>query len=129
MRRIWLVACLTGCPADDPPACVDVDINCQELYEPTFDNVYTRTLQDTCGSQRVSCHSASGLAGGMSFETDQTAFDALSAGRVTGGDPSCSKMIVRITSVGESYQMPPGSPLSDPEQCALIKWVQNGANR
>jgi cytochrome c len=134
MCRLWLVACLAGvagCPGgnDPPPMCVDVDTTCAELYAPTFDNVYTRTLRDTCGSQRVSCHSAAGLAGGMSFDTEDSAYAALTASRVTGGDPSCSKMIVRVTSVGETYQMPPGSPLSDPEQCSLIKWVQMGAMR
>jgi len=129
MRRIWLVACLAGCPSDPPPMCVDVDTACAELYEPTFANVYSRTLQNTCGSQRVSCHSEAGHQGGMSFDTEQGAYDALLAGRATPGNAGCSKMIVRVTSVGESYQMPPGDPLSDPEQCALIKWVQNGAMR
>ena len=124
-----LVLALAGCPGNDPPQCVEVPETCQPLYVPTFDNVYANTLREGCGSQRVSCHSAAGRKGGMSFEDPETAHAALLAGRVMPGNPACSKMIVRTTSVGESYQMPPppGSPLSEAEQCALIQWVQNGA--
>jgi hypothetical protein len=122
-----LALAATGCPnSSGPPACIDVDLTCQPLYVPTFDNVYNNTLRDTCGSQRVSCHSHAGMKGGMTFETPETAFAALST-RVVPDDPGCSLMIVRTSSVGESYQMPPGSPLSEAERCALIQWVQAGA--
>ena len=63
----------------------------------------------------------------MTFEDPQHAFDALTAGRVKPGDPGCSEMIVRVTSEGESYQMPPGDALPVAEQCALIQWVNDGA--
>src|SRR5678815_4474939 len=112
--RPWmaLLVVLAGCPgSDDPPQCIDVDTSCAELYAPTFDNVYTRTLMTTCGSQRTSCHSREGHAGGMSFEDIDTAFEALHAGRVVPGNAGCSEMIVRTGSPGEDYQMPPGSPL------------------
>lgn len=85
------------------------------------------TLRDTCGSQRESCHSAAGRQGGMSFEDQQHAFDALRAGRVVPGNPGCSKMIVRTDSPGTSYQMPPGDPLSEAERCVLLQWVAGGA--
>jgi hypothetical protein len=129
MRSRFVVAlALAGCPGDDPPPeCIDVDLGCAPLYVPTFENVYDNTLAGTCGSQRVSCHSAAGMAGGMSFEDPATAHAALLAGRVVAGNPGCSEMIVRTSSVGESYQMPPGSPLPENERCALIQWVQNGA--
>src|ERR1043166_7987002 len=111
--RWWLLAplaaaALAGCPSDPPPSCVTVDTACAPLYAPTFDNIYTMTLRDTCGSQPASCHSAAGKQGGMSFEDEQHAFDALRAGRVMPGNPGCSKMIVRTDSPGASYQMPPG---------------------
>ena len=122
-----LVAGLTGCPTDPPPACITVDTSCAPLYQPTFDNIYTMTLHDSCGSQRSSCHSASGKSGGMSFQDEAHAFAALRAGRVTPGDPGCSKMIVRTDSPGAPYQMPPGDALSPAERCALILWVQAGA--
>lgn len=122
------VAGLLGCAADPPPACIAVDTSCAPLYAPTFDNIYAMTLRDTCGSQSASCHSAVGMQGGMSFQDQQHAFDALRAGRVVPGDPGCSKMIVRTDSPGAPYQMPPGDPLSAPARCALIQWVAAGAS-
>jgi len=127
-REIGLATALvTGCAGDPLPACITVDASCAPLYAPTFDNVYTMTLHDTCGSQRASCHSAAGMSGGMSFADPPHAFAALRNGRVVPGDPGCSKMIVRTDSPGASYQMPPGDPLSPAERCALIQWVQAGA--
>ncbi|HEY5947920.1 MAG TPA: c-type cytochrome domain-containing protein [Kofleriaceae bacterium] len=133
MRRLLLVGVLAGsagCPSEPPPACVTpaVDTTCLPGYTPTFANVYKNTLQANCGYMDGSCHSASGRAGGLSFETQQTAYDNLMlVGRVKAFDPSCSEMIVRTTSPGKDYQMPPGDALGEPEQCALIQWVQNGA--
>lgn len=126
---VWLALALvaSGCPTDPPPACVTVDTGCAPLYTPTFDNLYTRTLRDTCGSQSSSCHSEVGMQGGMSFQDQQHAFDALRAGRVVPGNPGCSRLIVRTDSPGAAYQMPPGDPLSEAERCVLILWVQAGA--
>ncbi|MEJ7603691.1 MAG: c-type cytochrome domain-containing protein [Kofleriaceae bacterium] len=129
MRRMSIALALAGCPSDPPPACITVDLACQPLYAPTFANVYEQTLKDGCGSQRSACHSASGQKGGMSFEDPDTAYAALIAGRVVPGDAACSEMIVRTSSPGEDYQMPPGSPLSTAEQCALVQWVHAGAPR
>lgn len=129
MRSVVLSSALAiaGCPGDDPPECIEVDLSCAPLYVPTFDNVYANTLTDGCGGMRVACHSAEGQKGGMSFEDPETAYAALLAGRVKPGDASCSEMIVRIHALGESYQMPPGSPLSEAERCAVTRWVQEGA--
>jgi hypothetical protein len=128
---LWFVAVLTvglaGCTTEAPPSCITVDTTCVPLYAPTFDNVYTMTLKNTCGSERSSCHSAAGKQGGMSFEDESHAYAALLAGRVMPGDPGCSKMIVRTDSPGASYQMPPGDPLAEPARCALIQWVMAGA--
>lgn len=134
MRQLWLVtalaaAPLVGCTSELPPACITVDTTCAPLYAPSFDNVYTMTLKNTCGSERSSCHSAAGKQGGMSFQDEQHAYDALLAGRVMPGDPGCSKMVVRTSSPGESYQMPPGDPLSPAERCSLLQWVAAGAPR
>lgn len=118
---------LAGCPGESPPECVTVDTACAPLYQATFDNVYSMTLQNGCGSQRTSCHSRTGMKGNMSFEDPQTAYDALLAGRVKPNDAACSEMIVRVTSPGTDYQMPPGAPLSEAAQCSLILWVQAGA--
>jgi hypothetical protein len=132
MRQLWFAAVvalapLAGCPADPPPSCIIVDTTCAPLYAPTFDNVYTMTLKNTCGSALSSCHSAAGRQGGMSFQDEQHAYDALLAGRVMPSNPGCSKMIVRTDSPGASYQMPPGDALGEPERCALIQWIAAGA--
>ena len=118
---------LAACTQDPPPECITVDTGCAPLYEPTFDNIYMMTLRDTCGSARASCHSAIGMSGGMSFEDESAAYTSLIAGRVTPGDPGCSKMVVRTSSPGAAYQMPPGDPLGAAERCALIQWIQAGA--
>ena len=77
---------------------------------------------------RSSCHSATGRAGGLSLADQQTAYtELMKEGRVKPGDPSCSELIVRTSSPGEDYQMPPGDPLDVPARCALIQWVQQGA--
>ncbi len=128
MQRMWIAAALMlgGCPAS-PPDCLTVDTACAPLYVPTFDNVYSMTLRDDCGSARGACHSRTGQAGGMSFEDPQHAYDALLAGRVTPGNPGCSEMIVRTESPGTDYQMPPGAALIPAERCALVQWVAAGA--
>ena len=132
MRQLWFVAALAmaplaGCTSDPPPSCITVDTTCAPLYAPSFDNIYTMTLRDTCGSAQSSCHSAAGHQGGMSFQDESHAYAALLAGRVMPGNPGCSKMIVRTDSPGAAYQMPPGDPLSEAARCALIQWVQAGA--
>jgi hypothetical protein len=113
--------------SDPPPDCIAVNTSCAPLYQPTFHNIYTMTLRDTCGSTNASCHSAIGRSGGMSFADEASAYAALTAGRVKPDDPSCSKMVVRTSSPGTPYQMPPGDPLGEAERCALIQWVQAGA--
>ena len=133
MRRLLLVgalACLTGCTSEPPPECLTpaVDTTCAPEYVPTFTNVYNNTLRDSCGSTNSSCHSASGRAGNLTFETQAIAYDQLtSKGYIKPGDPTCSEFIVRTSAPGKDYQMPPGDALSSQEACALIQWVQMGA--
>ena len=128
--QLFVVLALAGCPSSSPPDCITVDTACAPLYAPTFDNVYTMTLQPDCGASRGSCHSATGHKGGLSFETGRCRLSgARHRRRVTPGDPGCSLMIVRTNSPGENYQMPPGSPLIEAERCALIQWVAAGAPR
>ena len=137
MRRLLLVGALLGCFGfggceEPPPECLAqaVDTSCAPQYVPTFTNVYKNTLQPNCGYMDGSCHSASGRAGGLSFATEDEAYSGLmSAGRVKAGDPTCSEFVVRTTSPGKDYEMPPGDALVKEEQCALIQWVQAGAPR
>jgi hypothetical protein len=136
MRWLYLacsalvVALAAGCPSTPPPACKVVDTACAPGYVPTFTNVYNNTIKNGCGSTKSNCHSASNKAGGMSFASQDAAYNALldaTKRRVVPGDPSCSEMIVRTDSPGEDYQMPPGDPLSAQDRCALIQWVLQGA--
>ena len=140
MRRMCLVVgilLVAGCPTTTPPpACITVDTTCAPGYVPTFDNMYTNTLQQGCGSQRTSCHSASGHMGGLDMSTEATAYATLlgnsahyNRARVVPGNAACSLMIVRTDSAGADYQMPPlpSDPLTEPARCALVQWVQNGA--
>ena len=127
-------ALVAGCPSTPPPMCITVDATCAPGYVPTFDNVYNNTLQNSCGSTQSSCHSAAGHQGGLSMADEATAYADLMAmspnyhrPRVSPGDAACSLMIVRTDSPGTDYQMPPGQPLSEPERCALVQWVQMGA--
>lgn len=137
MRRMCIVvgvALVAGCPSNPPPACVTVDTTCAPGYVPTFDNMYANTLKQGCGSTRSSCHSAAGHMGGLDMSDEATAYTSLlgtsikyNRPRVEPGNAACSLMIVRTDSPGADYQMPPGDPLTEPERCALIQWVQNGA--
>jgi len=132
MRRLVVLWLLAGCPQDPPPECKVVDTDCLPGYVPTFTNVYTNQLEDGCGSTKSNCHSKGNRAGGLSFESEDIAYEGLldaTKQRVVPGDPSCSEMIVRTDSPGEDYQMPPGDALSGPQRCALIQWVLQGAQR
>ena len=122
-----MLTALAGCPDEAPPACVTIDTTCTPLYQPTFDNVFEMTLEGGCGGTNNACHSRTGRKGNLSFEDPATAHAGLLAGRVKAGDAACSEMIVRVTSHGTDYEMPPGAPLSESAQCALIQWVEAGA--
>jgi len=73
--------------------------------------------------------------GGLTMADSQTAYANLlspsqrdpSRARAVAGDPACSPLIVRTSSPGADYQMPPGDALSPQERCALVQWVANGA--
>jgi hypothetical protein len=135
----WLLLVLLagspGCPSEPPPACIMVDTTCAPGYVPTFANVYKNTLSVSCGNGNSSCHSPTGHMGGLVLDSQGTAYTGLTAQsqidptrlRVVPGDPACSLLIVRTDSPGKDYQMPKGDPLSEPERCALVQWVEMGA--
>ncbi len=126
LALLYLLA-LAGCP-EQPPACTTVDTTtCAELYEPTWDNVYSMTIAVSCGSDRSACHSDAGKSGGMTFADKDTSYTELLDGRVKPGNAACSLMVVRIEGVGKDYQMPQGDPLEAPERCSIAKWVDMGA--
>jgi hypothetical protein len=131
---LFVALVVGGCGGDDPPLECNTQVSaaCAPLYPPTFENVYSMTLVPKCGSGARSCHSDSGMKGGMTFSTIDNAYAALlepGQDRVIPGDPSCSVMIIRTHSLDFSIKMPPGSSLQAPELCALVQWVANGAER
>jgi hypothetical protein len=138
MRAPWplLIGLLFSCGGSMSNECVTgLPSSCSALYQPTFDQVYQRTLIPTCalGAQ---CHGAAsqGRNGGL-FYTDPDQAYALLTGktdgraRVSPGNPACSIMIERLEASDPARVMPPGQPLSAAELCAIRTWIQNGAAR
>lgn len=119
------VVLCAGCP-DDELTCVQVDLTCAPLYEPTWDNVVTNTLVPSCGTGNGVCHSTSGARGGLVLDDPATAYAHL-ARYVTPGDVSCSELTQRIFSTSSSLRMPRGSSLPAAEACAVAQWVAAGA--
>ena len=122
---------VAGCPASssEPPSCTTDAVDpatCSPLYPPTYENVYSTTIARTCGGNRAACHTPSG-DGNMDLSTMDAAYASLLDGRVMPGNAMCSELVVRVTAVGADYQMPKGSPLTAPEQCAIAQWVEQGA--
>ena len=123
-----MAAASSGCGSGES-SCVEVDLACQPLYEPTFDEIHERTLVPKCALSGTACHSNEGAKNGLSLEDPDTAYELLLRSRTTPGDPSCSLLVRRIESGDSDFQMPPGSPLGAAERCAIIQWVEAGAER
>lgn len=133
-RRLAALACLAvlaGCPADDEVVCAEIDVTtCTPTYTPTFDNVFSRTLQPTCGVAGGSCHGPDGAKGGLVLAEADAAHAALLDGRVEPGDAACSLIVRRLESTDRGFRMPPGSSaLSAGERCAIEQWIEAGAAR
>lgn len=127
-----LIAVLSGCPAgEEPPTCTTPPpASCAPLYEPTFTQIFTRTLQPSCGLSGSSCHADDGRQGGLVFVREQESYDLLVAkGKVRPGDPSCSDLMVRLLSSDPFARMPPGKALDPGAQCAIRLWIEAGAKR
>ncbi|MCA9652945.1 MAG: hypothetical protein KC501_23720 [Myxococcales bacterium] len=127
-----------GCEPDDDddggPSCVERDAaTCAPLYEPTWDRVFTQTIQPSCGTAGAACHAsaqASGASGGF-VVTDMAATHSalLDGGFVVPGDEACSDLMVRLDTDDTSYLMPPGSqPIDEGERCAVAQWIAQGAS-
>ena len=132
---IGLLALASGCSSGETTsACVQgLELTCAPLYDPTFDQVYTRTLKPTCALSGASCHASEGKRGGLVFADADSAYAALlgeggAKPHVVAGDATCSLLIERLDAA-DARVMPPGSPLADAERCAVARWIQNGAKR
>jgi hypothetical protein len=117
-----------GCGGDEL-SCVEVDLACQPLYPPVFEQVFTQTLQPKCGVAGGACHSRDGQKAGLVLDDRDEAYRRLvEGGRVVPGEPSCSILVERVYAPA-SLRMPPGRTLADAERCALVQWVASGAAR
>jgi hypothetical protein len=120
----------------DEPTCLakPASTDCTPLYAPTFDNVFNNALSMTCAA--AGCHSGSQPKGNMALDQIEQAYTNLLAKsttgdpRITPGDVTCGKVIVRLESKGKSYSMPPPpAALRDGEVCSIAQWIANGAKR
>lgn len=132
---LTMIVFANGCSGDPPSApatsCVDagIDPSCTPAYEPTFDTLFERTFKPSCAASGVSCHASTGKQGGIDFSDPDAAHAALTSGNVRAGDPACSVLVQRVTATSGKTRMPPGRSLPADEQCAIIKWVAEGARR
>lgn len=128
-----MVVALAGsmAPACSDDSCVEVDVaSCTPTYDPTFDNLFSRTLGPSCGVTGGACHGAEGAKGGLILEIADEAYTLLLDGRVEPGDPGCSLLVQRIESTDGSVKMPPGSrTLAAGDRCAIERWIADGAAR
>ncbi|HEX4337393.1 MAG TPA: hypothetical protein VH062_15865 [Polyangiaceae bacterium] len=121
---------------NDEPKCLAkaADTSCTPLYEPTFDNVFKNTLSTTCAAP--GCHSGSQPTGGMALDEIDKAYTNILATsstldpRITPGDVTCGKVLVRLESKDKTYSMPPPpAELRNGEVCSIIQWIAMGAKR
>jgi hypothetical protein len=107
---------------------------CAPLYDPTFQQIFERTLKPTCAQAGGACHAMDGARGGLIFEDPDRAYQLLlgqdgARRRVSPGDPACSLMVEKLESKDPSFVMPPGAPRPEAERCAIEKWIAAGAAR
>ena len=125
MALVLLLFVVANCSSAEE--CVDVSTECAPLYEPTFENIYTRTIVASCAVEGQ-CHGADKAQAGLDFSTEDLAYSALvSKVKIIAGDPACSPMVIRLKSSDSTFQMPPGAPLLESEVCAIVKWIKEGA--
>ncbi len=144
-RKLFVVtlassSAYVGCGSEadiDPPACLAAPptVDCRSDFSPTFDEIFDRVLSQTCATAGASCHGPAGAQGGLAFTDADSAYDQLlgisnGRARVVPGDPPCSRIMVRLESVGEPWQMPPGGmPIPTGQRCAMRRWIAEGALR
>lgn len=119
-----------GCGGDE---CLPkLDLDCTPQYAPTFSNIHANTFARSCATTSA-CHAGDGAQAGLRLsdpdEAHRLLTDAERGPLARARDPSCSPLIQRIESTDPGFMMPPGRMLSEPERCAIRRWVQAGAQR
>jgi hypothetical protein len=99
---------------------------CAPLYDPTYEQIFTRTLKPTCAAGGTSCHSAG--KGGFLIDDIDATYARISE-RLTPSKPECSLVVDRLYSTETGYAMPPGAQLTEAERCSIVQWIAAGAKR
>jgi hypothetical protein len=136
LGALLVASCSGGDPPQAPaPPCVEnLNVDCTDVfYEPTYTNIYTKTLELQC-TLGSNCHSAAGAMGGLVLATADGAYDALlglkgGTKRVVPYDPTCSPLMVRLESRDNNFVMPQGMRLSEFALCDFMQWIKNGAQK
>ena len=117
----------SGC-SDDSPCVTSLNLDCAPLYEPVYEQIFTRTIEPRCAVADGSCHAGPAAQGGLRLDEIDLAYENLvTGGRVLPGDASCSLVVARIE--GQGKLMPPGRALPEAERCTIEQWIENGAAR
>ena len=121
--------------SDARPSCVEqLNLNCSVLHDPPiYPTIYQTLIQPQC-TLGSGCHSADGAMGGLVLANADDSYDALlglrgGPKRVVPRNAACSPLVVRLESHDPNFQMPPGSPLTAPELCDFVQWIQAGAQK
>lgn len=122
-----------GSPPDAPLSCVAASTYaaCTPLYEPKYDEIFARTFKVSCASSGVSCHASTGRQGGINFDDADEAYRNIvtDTRAVRPSNAECSPLVFRIAATDGRIRMPPGRSLDPGEQCAIARWIANGAKR
>ncbi len=128
-----LVAPLVACSGGDDDTCAPVRAECVPQYPPTFDNIFQNTLVPSCGVAGSACHSADGAKAGLVFAEVERSYDLLTGvngpARVDVEALGCGILLSRVATDDPARVMPPGNPLAESEICAIVQWVDMGAQR
>jgi hypothetical protein len=117
-------------------SCTDVAYGIHNgAISPTFNEIFTRTLQPSCGSN-AACHAGANAQRGLRFDDETTAYQDLMAknaagttARVIPNDLKCGELIVRLETPNKSWTMPKGSHLPENLLCVIRHWIADGAQQ
>jgi hypothetical protein len=140
--------CVVACgPSDEAvdavPLCLDEPVNgsCTDVaygihngaIAPTFNEIFTRTLEPSCGSNGA-CHAGANAQHGLRLDDETTAYQDLMAenaagttARVIPNDLKCGELIVRLETPNKSWTMPKGGHLPENLLCVIRHWIADGA--
>jgi len=123
-----VVVLTAGCGEEVGDACVsNLDLQCTPQHAPTFSDIFDKTLRPTC-TEAGFCHASDPGQAGLVFEDEATAYGLVLDSLVVPGDASCSQLVKRLEAE-PADAMPPGAPLRAGERCAIIQWIEAGAER